>query len=101
MKQIKILLLIVIAIFFVSCNKHTTIEDVFITKKDEYWTYYGDSGYIFFQFHNNGTYDKFENDLLLFNSHDDIVEDDRQWSVSNDSILTWRHKYELLVSTKM
>ncbi len=95
----KTLYIFIIVITFLSCSKTNSIEDTFVTGQNEYWTYYsqGQSGYMYFKFHKDKTYDKYERDLSLFNNDGDLISGNRNWSVSKDSIFTWgAHKYDLI-----
>lgn len=88
-----------IAIFFllclVSCSKEKEIDSIFITNKNEYWEY---KNYhlkihgIFFQFHKDGSYDKYlasNEGFDLFNNDGDVVSGPRTWSIKKDSIFIW------------
>lgn len=93
---------ILITIFLFSlfaCENRSEIEKAFITEENEYLTYYsqGQTGYLYFKFLENGNYDKYERDMRLFNNDGDLIEDNRNWSVSKDSIFTWgAHKYDVV-----
>lgn len=86
-----------------SCTKNTTIENTLINSSDNYWVYYNpnQTGYIYFKFNKDGSVNKYTRDLkgefLLFNSEGDIVNNNRVWSISKDSILNWSgHKYDIV-----
>lgn len=102
MKTKTIILFIMIVTIF-GCNKSTTIENTLINNSNNYWVYYNpkQTGYIYFKFNDNGSVDKYTRDLkgefLLFNSEGDIVNNNRVWSISKDSILNWSgHKYDIV-----
>jgi hypothetical protein len=95
----KNIILIFVVVTVQSCSDKRNLKEVFITDKNEYWTYYSQrqNGYLYFQFHENGTYDKFERNLTLLNNEGDLVNEVREWSISNDSILNWDgEKYDLI-----
>lgn len=88
--KIYILLLVILA----SCNKTTTaIEEVFINKPDEYWTYYNpNSGnFTYYKFNQDKFTERYfrdsANTFLKYKSSGDVIEVSQKWSVSKDSIL--------------
>ncbi|WP_306353662.1 hypothetical protein [Flavobacterium sp. '19STA2R22 D10 B1'] len=88
---------------FSSCKNEADIDNYIINDENNYWVYYSTSqtGYIYFKFHKDKTYDKYIRDLQgnfkRFNKDGDLIDSDRKWSVSNDSIFSWgAHKYDLV-----
>jgi len=97
-----LLLLFYIPIFN-SCTNHNEIEQIFINEDNEYWACYNQqqSTYVYFQFHNNATFDQLAHDssgdFILTNRGGDVMHSVGPWSVTKDSILTWGpHTYDIL-----
>jgi len=79
------------------CSKKNPVEKAFETKPDECWCYYTncDSYYTYFKFKYNQLsyrYSRDENGKFTDKPEDPFVpEVPEKWSVSEDSILTWRN----------
>lgn len=92
MNKIVIILLMIMS---VSCNKKDKIKSFFITNKNEYWeclNYCYNSGSTYFQFKENGSYDVFLRSYVgfdLFNDDGDLISGSRPWSIKNDSTFVW------------
>ncbi len=98
------LIISILLISFFSCNKKSEIENIFISKQNEYWDYINDcqSHGIYFRFHKKGDYDKYNRDIFngfeLFNNDGDLVSRKRTWSIKNDSIFVW-HEAEYKIES--
>jgi hypothetical protein len=88
----------IILILFFSCSKKREIENIFITKKNEYWNYKDcDGGHsLYFKFNKNGSYDKYLSNPInegkgfdLFNNDGDLLSGPRSWIIKNDSTFVW------------
>ena len=100
-----VLLLLLFLIF--SCSKRSEIENIFISKQNEYWDYNNDcqSHGVYFRFNKKGNYDKYNrfiNDgFELFNNDGDLLSSPRSWSIKNDSTFVWdKEEYKIEVCTK-
>jgi len=103
--RISIIFFAIISIF--GCANQNEIEKIFFTQKNEYWVCYDQLQpyYVFFQFHKDGTTDKYlrnyKGEFELFNNDGDIIDNSRTWHVSKDSILTWGpYTYDVVSSNK-
>ncbi|WP_281322569.1 hypothetical protein [Flavobacterium aestivum] len=87
-----ILLLLVLSF---SCSKKNELENIFISKQNEYWCYKDDcQGLgVYFRFNKKGDYDKYNRDIFdgfeLFNNDGDLISGPRSWSIKNDSTFVW------------
>ncbi|GGC96675.1 hypothetical protein GCM10011508_24920 [Flavobacterium lutivivi] len=90
----KIVVLVIMSLLF-SCGKKREIENIFISKDNEYWDYDDtcQSHGIYFRFNEKGDWDKYNRDIFdgfeLFNNDGDLISDARTWSIKNDSIFVW------------
>nr|WP_315158604.1 hypothetical protein [uncultured Flavobacterium sp.] len=77
----------------VSCNKKTTMEEVLISKPDEYWAYYNANSSIFayYKLGKDKISQRYEinskNKFYKYEGEGDLVEIAQKWNVSQDSIL--------------
>ncbi|WP_343589341.1 hypothetical protein [Flavobacterium sp.] len=86
------LIILLLALFSMSCSKKSEIESVFIANNNEYWSYkdecLGTKG-IYFQFRKNGTHDKYllniNDGFGLFNTDMGGGNATRTWSIKNDT----------------
>lgn len=91
MNKTKIIITLLV-VLCISCNKKSKIESTFIASKKEYWAYndycLGTKG-IYFQFRENGTHDKYllhiDDGFSLFNTDRGGGSATRTWSIKNDS----------------
>lgn len=100
----------VIVCFLLSCNRKSEIENVFISKQNEYWDYEDNcqSHGVYFRFNKKGDYDKYLSKPLnegkgfdLFNNDGDVISGPRTWSIKNDSTFVWNNEdYKIEVCTK-
>ena len=89
MNKIKIIILLMLC---TSCNKKSEIKSVFLANKNDYWQCkdycYPTSGSTYFQFKENGIYDRYLRSYVgfdLFNNDGDLESGPRPWSIKNDS----------------
>ncbi|AOZ99359.1 hypothetical protein [Flavobacterium commune] len=96
------LLIMVIVLALSSCTKKSTLEDIFITPKNQYWQYSSTKQYdlscgsINFQFHKDGYSHRYkfstkEGYTLLEGMAGDVIIRPQKWSVKNDSTFVWGH----------
>ncbi len=94
-RVVSLALFLILSCLSISCSKKNQIERIFISSKSEYWRYSDKCGThgIYFKFHKNGTYDKYnrfiDDGFTLFNDDGDIKSGPRNWSISNDSTFIW------------
>lgn len=90
--------LILLFILTFSCSKKSEIEDIFISKQNEYWDYDNNcqSHGVYFRFNKKGDYDKYLSKPMnegkgfdLFNNDGDLISGPRSWSIKNDSTFVW------------
>lgn len=85
---------IILLLACLSCSKKSEIEEQFVASKNDYWqykNYCSNNGRgIYFQFKENGSYDKYlqyiNEGFSLFNNDGDLQSGPRTWSIKNDSI---------------
>jgi len=99
MNKITVMLLLILA---VSCSDKNETESIFITNKNEYWqydNYCNNTCCIYFQFHENGSHDKYLRSYVgfdLFNNDGDLESGPRTWSIKTDSIFVWdKEEYKI------
>lgn len=78
----------------ISCNQQNEIERTLTCSKNEYWSYKDNLGVygIYFQFHADGTYDKYNrypDGFALFNNDTDVISVERNWHIQGDTLLKW------------
>ena len=91
----KKIILFIALLLCVACKK-SNIEKKIIANNNEYWEYYNyehNQGAIYFQFKENGSYDKYlqfiNEGFKLFNNDGDVISGYRTWSIKNDSTFVW------------
>ncbi len=104
---IKISILFSFIFMITSCAKKE-MKDYFINSKNEYWVVYsGEKSRrvgTYYQFNSDMEYNRFRKDenekMIDFNTDGDLIYDNRKWSISNDSILSWDgYKYDVISFT--
>lgn len=87
----------------ISCSKQSPIEENLITQPDEHWVYYNSNSahFTYFKFNKDKLSHRYERNskgkLYEYHGEGDVVEMPQKWSVSKDSILTWKgFKYDIV-----
>lgn len=106
-KSMNKLVIVLLLILTFSCSKKSKLENIFISKQNEYWDYKDDcqSHGVYFRFNKKGDYDKYNRDIFdgfeLFNNDGDLISGPRSWSIKNDSTFVWnKEDYKIEVCTK-
>lgn len=107
-KQIIKRVLLFCLILMISSCTNKEMKDYFINEENEYWMVFSGENLrrigTYYQFNNDMQYNRFRKDengkMIDFNIDGDLIYDNRDWSISNDSILSWDgHKYDVLLCT--
>ncbi|MFK7004693.1 hypothetical protein BWK63_04145 [Flavobacterium covae] len=97
--------LLILLLFCISCNERKSLADYITTRENEYWRWEDNcqqSSSVYFTFDKDGVFNKYlkylKEGFVLYNKDTDVQEEDRTWSIKNDTIFVWRHQEYKIIS---
>lgn len=91
--------LLIVLLFYISCNEKKNLSNCIITRENEYWRWEDScqqSSSVYFTFDKDGSFNKYlkylKGDFILYNKDADVQEEDQTWSVKNDTTFVWKHQ---------